>query len=183
MRHLAAILILLCCMILGFGIHAGAQYSPLRVKAAFLFNFAQFTSWPSEHSPQQVDGLVVGIMGRDPFGKIMQEFRDKKILGGPVHLKAVSTLEEARSCHILFIAASEASHVKQILRQLNQSAVLTVSDIPGFATQGGIIELFEIEQHIRFAINLDASRNAKLILSAHLLKLARNVLSEKRGTP
>jgi len=183
MRRTFIITCLLLSIFLGFGGNASAQYSTIEVKAAFLFNFAQFTSWPAQHGPQQEGELVVGIMGRNPFGPALQAFQNKQILGRPVQVRAVSTLQEARNCHILFIAASEATHLQQVLKQLQQPGILTVSDIPGFASKGGMIELLEIDQRIRFAVNLDASRKAELILSAHLLKLARNVISAPEDKP
>jgi len=183
MRRRPAIIVLLFCLLLGFGGSAAAQYTTTQVKAAFLFNFAKFTNWPTQHSPQQTGELIVGIMGRDPFGPALQPFRDYRIHGRPVRIRDISTLAEARGCHILFIAASESPRLRQILQQLPQSGLLTVSDIPGFAARGGMIELLKIDQRIRFIINLDASRKAGLTLSAHLLKLARNVIFARGQEP
>jgi len=175
------ILLILLCLSTGIVRPVSAQFSPLQVKAAFLINFAKFTVWPEEHSPAQGNELFIGIMGRDPFGPALSPFKGQTIQGHPLRIMAVSTLEEARRCHILFIASSEATRLKQLLPDLKQTGLLTVSDIPGFASRGGIIELLEIGQRIRFGINLAASSDANLVFSAHLLKLARHVISDQES--
>lgn len=160
-----------------------AQFSAIEVKAAFLFNFAKFTTWPDSHQPGKTGELVVGIMGKDPFGPALQPFRDTRIGGQVVRIQAVSTLAEARSCHILFISASETTRLAMILQELHQEGILTISDIQGFAASGGMIELLMIDQRIRFTVNLEATHQAKLALSSHLLNLARHIIVPKGEEP
>lgn len=45
----------------------GPEY---QVKAVFLFNFAQFVTWPSQPADAP---LVIGILGDDPFGSYLDE--------------------------------------------------------------------------------------------------------------
>jgi hypothetical protein len=162
---------------------ATAQYSAIEVKAAFLFNFAKFTAWPDAHKPDSTGELVVGIMGKNPFGPALQKFHDTQVDGNEVRIRTVSTLEEARSCHILFIAASEENRLSRIFQELHQEGILTVSDIKGFAAGGGMIELLMIDQRIRFIVNLAAARKANLTLSSQLLNLARQVIMPQETTP
>ena len=51
--------------------------------------------------------------------------------------------------------------------------VLTVSDVPGFAAQGGMLGLVRSGRHMAFEANPDAIRNGGVSLSAKVLKLAR----------
>ena len=67
---------------------------------------------------------------------------------------------------------SEQLRFKAVLAELARLPILTVSDIGGFAQAGGMIGLFESEQHIRFNINITVARQANLKLSSQLLKLA-----------
>jgi hypothetical protein len=53
--------------------------------------------------------------------------------------------------------------------------VLTVADIEGFAQRGGIIDMFMVRDSVGFTVNLDAARNANLVVSSRLLALARIV--------
>lgn len=67
-----------------------------------------------------------------------------------------------------------------LLSNIGSKSVLTVSDIANFTEAGGMIGLIEIEQRIRFDINMVATDRARLKLSSQLLKLARIVLGSSR---
>ena len=44
-----------------------------QLKAAFLFNFAQFVKWPSDSFPDADAPFYIGILGDDPFGSALEE--------------------------------------------------------------------------------------------------------------
>ncbi|MEO7347924.1 MAG: YfiR family protein, partial [Opitutaceae bacterium] len=51
-----------------------------KVKAAFLFNFAQFVEWPAQAFRPADAPLVIGILGDDPFGPYLDELvRGEKV--------------------------------------------------------------------------------------------------------
>ena len=58
---------------------------------------------------------------------------------------------------------------------MEDQPVLLVADVPGFASDGGMIGFVFEEGRIRFEINREALDRAKLKASAKLLKLARLV--------
>ena len=146
----------------------GPEY---QVKAVFLFNFAQFVSWPS---PQPADApFVIGIVGDDPF----DSYLDETVRGEKVNNRLLTTQRfrrgrDPRNCNILFISQSESDRAAQIVSNLKGRSVLTVSDIDGFANLGGMIELFTEKNKIHMRINLEAVRAANLKVSSKLLRVA-----------
>src|ERR1700744_2916631 len=53
---------------------AEAQVSrEYQLKAAFLYNFAQFTDWPENAFADTNAPIVIGIFGSDPFGPALPE--------------------------------------------------------------------------------------------------------------
>jgi len=145
----------------------GPEY---QVKAVFLFNFAQFVSWPSQ--PPDAP-LVIGILGDDPFGSYLDEtVRGEKVNGRPLTIQRLRRGAEPRNANILFIAQSERERAAQLVSNLKGRSVLTVSDIDGFAELGGMIQLFTENKKIRMRINLDAVRAANLKVSSKLLRVA-----------
>lgn len=155
---------------------AASEFSAPQVKAAFLYNFAKFVDWPaksfvSEHSP-----LILGILGEDPFSAdALRSIQGKKVKGRPLEVRQVGNLQEAKDCHLLFIAESELPRLELILAALRDKQVLTISDAEHFAASGGIIGLLTVNQRIRFEINVEATGKAGLFISSQLLKLATNV--------
>jgi hypothetical protein len=64
---------------------------------------------------------------------------------------------------------------------VQKSAVLTVSDLPGFTGNGGMIQFMLRENKVRFEVNLTAAEKAGLTLSSQLLKVATDVRKETPG--
>jgi hypothetical protein len=78
-----------------------------------------------------------------------------------------------RRSHLVFFHASAGAVPSQALSDLWGQPVLTVSDMPEFTRAGGMIGLVRISGHVAFEANPMAIRNAGLMLSAKVLKLAR----------
>jgi len=148
-----------------------------QVKAAFLFNFAKFVEWPADAFPSPDAPLQVCVMGHDPFGRDFEQIIvDKAVNGHRIEVAHPDGLPRARACHILFVASSEKSRIRQILQGLNGASVLTVADSDGLAALGGIINFVLDEGRVRFEINLKAAELAHLKLSARLLTVAKAVV-------
>jgi hypothetical protein len=153
------------------------------VKAAFLRNFATFAEWPATAFPQPDSPFVIGVLGEDPFGPILDQIMNGEHIGKrPVLVRRCKRLDDARSCQLLFISASEAARLDEILRRLDGLPVLTVGDTPDFAEKGGQIG-FVTTTSVRFNINQQAVRNAGLAISSKILHLAQLVQSPPRATP
>lgn len=142
------------------------------VKAAFLVNFGGFVHWPSASFADAQSPFVICIIGDDPFGAAFGPFKKNKVAGRPLVVQSITSPAAApQKCQILFIAGPERPRLPEILRDLKQTAVLTVSDIDDFAVDGGMIQLFTREQKIRFVINRASAEAAGLKIDARLLKL------------
>ncbi len=83
--------------------------------------------------------------------------------------------KDAEHCHVLFISDSAQKEFAQILSVLKTLPILTIGDAPGFAELGGIINLIQIGDQLRFEINTAAAARCGLTISSQLLKLARLV--------
>ena len=148
-----------------------------QVKAAYLYNFGKFVSWPPKpdsSTPSKPFNLCV--LGKDPFGSTLDStVADESIDGRTVIVSRLSKVQDSTPCSIVFVSHSEAGHLKAILEALRSSNALTVSDIPGFSDQGGMIEFVVSENRVRFEVNLLAAQHAGLALSSELLKVASSV--------
>ncbi|MHC4216216.1 MAG: YfiR family protein [Planctomycetota bacterium] len=83
-----------------------------------------------------------------------------------------------KDCHVLFVASSEAEHVKEIMVLVKGGNVLTVGETEGFCASGGIIKFVTEDQKIRFEINLAAAKRAKLEIRSKLLRLSRKIIKK-----
>jgi hypothetical protein len=157
-----------------------SRSSEYELKAAFLYNFIKFTEWPVEELANKSDPFVIGILGRDPFGAVLNKviegetFQNKTIV-----VRRFPRMDEAAAAsEVLFIGSSEESNLPAILRLLDGQPVLTISEIENFAQRGGMIQLKKENNKITFEINVEAAKRARLAMNAQLLRLAKIVKNE-----
>jgi hypothetical protein len=157
----------------------GAQQpkvSEYQVKAIYLYNFGRFVQWPPNATALKSDSFSICVLGQDPFGPSLDStLAGEKLDGKPLAMKRISTARDAGECRILFISSTEESHLKEILLSLDESSILTVSDMPSFSRRGGMIQFVLEGDKVRFEINLTKAETAKLTLSSELLKVATTV--------
>jgi len=171
---------LLACVWLWFCPHAVAtEEAPLseyQVKSALLLNFVRYSEWPTTAFANPGSPYVVGVVGRDPFGKDLEKaFERKTVKGRSFVLKRVSGEQEMRACHLLFVSSSERRRSRELLEKISGAPVLTVGDFPDFLDHGGMINFLIKDGSVRFEINREPVRNARLKLDANLLKVAVSV--------
>lgn len=144
-----------------------------QVKAVYLLNFGRFARWPPAEPAAAAPAFAVCVLGRDPFGSTLDTVvAGEKIDGRPVVTKRLASPAQVAGCRILFISASEGSHLKEIFQLVDRAPTLTVSDMPRFTEQGGMIQFVSEGSRIRFAVNVAATEHAGLMLSSELLRVA-----------
>lgn len=153
--------------------------SPDAVEAAFLFNFAKFTSWPAV---SDLDSSIKFCIQKDTIDPAaFVGWGKKKIQNRPVRVSFyVSPGEpDLDNCAVLYLGR-ELTDVKaaDLVRQATANSTLLVSDIEGFGRAGGHIELFLVNRRLRFKVNLAELSKAKLSLGAGVLNLAEIVTTE-----
>jgi YfiR/HmsC-like len=138
-----------------------------QVKAAFLFNFLKFVEWPQAAGATP---WVIGILGHDPFGELLdQTVKGKTVSGRPVEIRRYSRLGEVKDCNILFIGGADFGRI--VIPA--QPGLLTVGEAPGFLKSGGIINFYIEDNRVHFEIRPAVARSAGLRVSSQLLKLGR----------
>jgi len=181
----------LAARVCGIALALGALLAPVcaraagtpgeyEVKAALLYNFARFVTWPAGAFSHADSPFVIGVVGDDPFGSALERTLGAKSIGGrPIVIRRWPRARDRGACHILFVAASERAAVRRLLAPLAAEPVLTVSDMPGFAADGGIVGLRLVDSRITFEINEDHANAASLSISSRLLSLARLVATDQ----
>ena len=137
---------------------------------------ARFTEWPSNAFPNAQAPLVVGVMGKDPFGRALEKaFAGRTVRGRRLQIRRLPPDADTCECHILFVAASERRRMRLLMEHLKGQAILSVSESDEFLEQGGVANFVLKDNAVRFEINVKAAQAARLSLDANLLKVALTV--------
>lgn len=153
-----------------------------KIKAAFLYNFIVLTEWPTNVFKSAKTPFRIGVLGKDPFGRVLEETMKGKIVHGrKIEIDRISGKDDAglKTCHLLFIAHSEESHVEKIISSLEKLPILTVGEIDRFNYRGGMIWLKKEKEEIKFRIRRGTAQEANLKLSSKLLALSINAAPGK----
>jgi hypothetical protein len=144
-----------------------------QLKAVFLYNFVQFTEWPTNVFAGTNSPIVIGIVGPDPFGPALEAIlRGENVAGRPLTVQHFAQPADIKSCHLLFITQPEIRHVDEILKIVKDKPILTVCDTDTPAT-GQVMIRFAVENNkVHFRINAQAARRENISLSSKLLRVA-----------
>lgn len=176
MKFLSIGTLLLFAMSFTEGAESSRPRNEYEVKAVFLFHFLQFVEWPKEVMERTEGEYRIGIVGNDPFEGVL----DRVIEGEKLNNRTIKILRFPNSdptvyCHIFFVPRSEAARMETLRRRFGKNPALIVSDIPGFADKGGMVELVKKENKIQLKVNLHEVKESNINVSSRLLRLAEVV--------
>ena len=186
-------------------VSGAALRSKYETKAGYLLNFAEFIEWPAGAFSNEKSPIVLGVVGKDPFGVELDKLQGKSVNGRAFEIrrfkgamefrgeetpgrrqddlpaKQAKKLAEMKSCHILFITSSEKNFLTQTLKTFRGTSVLTVGETDSFVREGGIITFVDSENNVQLEINLAAAEQARLKISSKLLSLAKVTRIEREA--
>lgn len=144
----------------------------LKVKAAFLYNFARLVTWPPGKVGPGGRPLEVCILEQDPVGPALDEsLAGKSVDGHPLAVRRLVDATGWSSCHIAYVGGSFPELTRDVLRDLAAKGVLTVHENPS-ALPDGVIRLYLADRKLRFEVNQSAAERGRLRLSSRLMSLA-----------
>lgn len=145
-----------------------------QVKAAFLYNFTKFVEWPPYCFPSDESPIVIGVLGKNPFGEELDKIvQDRKVNGRGFTVKIVQSVVDSAAVHLLFVPMGEELRLAaKKTGAIDLPGILTVGESDQFAELGGTINFVTEVDKVRFQINREATARAGVKISAQLLKLA-----------
>jgi hypothetical protein len=119
------------------------------LKAAFIFHFIEFTQW-DDNKPD----YYVCIPADEDLRSAAQElFKGKRI-----NNRDLIVVDRTQGCHVLVSNGMEFSN----------TTALTI----GLLDKGAVLEFRLVNNKMKFAIDMERMRKAKIKISSQLLKLA-----------
>lgn len=147
-----------------------------RVKAEFLYKFADYVGWPDGSFAQVDSPITIGVLGDDQIAAELAELvAGRKVAGRPVAARRLREGDSATDVHVLFIGRAANPRLAQLLKSVQSRPVLTVTEADAALAQGSIINFVLVEGRVRFEIALDTAESKGLRLSSQLLSVALNV--------
>lgn len=154
----------------GAAVLAAEPASEQAVRAALVFNFIKFTEWPPATNGD--NPLRICAATGDPVQvAALEALGERQVRGLPL---VISRFRQQINCDVIYVDSSQRWSEVPDKRILGRA--LTIGGYPGFAAEGGIIEVSMPEGQVRFDINLAEAKRAGLRFYPQLLRLARRIL-------
>lgn len=169
---------------------ARAQVAEAELKAAFVFNFVAFVTWPDRQSAaDDVLGLCVrsGSALAEALGRLDGKTTDDRRIA----VRTLTSAEQAAACDVVVVDADRPADPAAVAEGAivpvgssrpwppdwwRRDGVLSVADGGDSARNGAVITLVREGARVRFDVDSAAAERARLTLSSKLLRLARRVL-------
>jgi len=161
--------------------------SRLQLTSAYLYNFLLFAHWPEDgQKPAIQTTMTICVLGDETLAEQFGPVEGKAIKGSQYTLRVKSIrapLQDADldGCALLFIGRQPGLPVPELLARLKGRSILTVSDRPDFAAQGGMLALVEVDGKLRWQVNQAVAEDNGLRLDAQLLRNATAVIKAGEG--
>jgi hypothetical protein len=170
-----------------------------RIKATFIYQFVNFIDgWKfqqeKDDNKDKEKIILLGIIGKDPFGDAFKPLADKTSKDRKIKVRRFEgfskyksqdddvtvhpQIDQLKKCDILFVCSSEQKYISIILSPIRNERILTIANTEGFLEKGGIMNFIIEKSKVRFEINTEGARRAKLTIRSKLLRLATRVIME-----
>lgn len=141
-----------------------------KIKAGLLYNFLKYTDWPDTSLAQDAP-LTVCVLGRDSFEGSLDPLEGRNVKQRNIAIRKMTEGSDVVGCHLLFLDSGVKKRWPELRARLADKSVLTVSDLPGFIHDGGMIEFGSKQNRIDVTLNLQAVKSAHLAVQERLLRL------------
>lgn len=143
------------------------------LEAAYTLHFLNLIRWD-----RPAPLLSFCVLGDSEAGDRMRRtLTDKTVHGQRIDARRVGDADLGHTaCDAIYIPATYADTAPTLLKLYEHTATVTISDIPGFAHEGGVIGFVVIDDRLRFDINETIASRKGLKISAKLLELARRIV-------
>lgn len=154
---------------------AQVEASEYEVKAAFLFQFANYVEWPAETFNDPESPLVFGILDADDLAENLEQMvADRTFRGREILVRRLQTSTPLDGIHVLFVGRAGGAGGESILLDASSMSVLTVTETPPHPS-GSVINFEIVDNRVRFDIALMPAAQGNLRISSRLLQVAQRV--------
>ncbi len=145
-----------------------AQEVNYKAYSLYVYNFMKYVDWPENLNQGDFNILILGKT------KIEKELRNmaaqKKIRGRNIIIKTISSTDEIKDCHLLYLAAEKSSLIKDLNTNFKNRGLLIVGEKDGLAKKGASFSFATLDNdELSFDIN-------KRIITQHNLKISESLI-------
>lgn len=142
-----------------------------QLKAAYIINFARFSSWP-ESALESTTNLYMCVLMDTELGSYLELMANRKIKGRDVVIVNVEAGVALEKCHLVYFGKGDDEKTQRALNNIAGISLITMSDISGFVSMGGMVEMLKQGRKYRFIVDLKKSEAVMIRYRSELLEVS-----------
>ena len=145
-------------------------------EAKFVLDLLDKVTWPNKGQGSDTETAVITVVGQSALTPKLREMAAGRKAGKrPVEIREAAVTDDFSGSAILFIATSNLRDLARILKKVDGTTILTVSQAEEFARYGVMINFYKEEgdAKVKYEINRLVVKFAGLKIDEGLVKKAR----------
>lgn len=145
-----------------------------KVKAAFIYNFAAFTTWPAALELRPHVTLCLESRVDQALQKALRTLDGKPVRARKLRVLSLGAAVDAGACDALVLGVDGLAIDPALRAAIAGKSVLTICDCASGSPGGEIIRLVDGGRRVAFVIDGKSATAARLVISSKLLRLSRS---------
>jgi len=143
-----------------------------KVKAAYIYEFTNFTHW----SEVSRENIVIGVVGNQTIIDAFTTINGKTSSGRSIEIVPITSGQQVRDCcHIIFISEENNGDMASYLEQVRNKPLVSMLDRKSLDKNSAIISFVQRGTKLKFSVNLSQAKLKGFKFDSHLLKIATTV--------
>lgn len=140
---------------------------PDDLRAAITFNIIRYVEFPGKPATQPIQ---LCLLADAKGARQMAGLRGQRAGSRTIALRQIDG-SNAEGCDAIYMGQADPSQIAR----LRQRGTLTIGDGRSFLNGGGMVGLVRTGNQIRFEVNIRSAREAGVVISSRLLRLAARI--------
>lgn len=161
-------------------VHAQEPSLDYQVKAAMLYKFLGYSTWPNPRFNDAQSPYRICVIGSDEIKNELVAIVAQRVIDGrTIEIYSAKTVDQVGDAHVVFVAHKMESLLPTLLPLARKNSFLIVTENESGLVSGSTINLRLVDKRIRFDISLLSAQENKIVLSSRLLAIAVSVKEER----
>jgi len=141
-----------------------------QAQTMFIYNFSRLIQWPAGSSSGD---FVIGVVGdNEIYNSLVTFVANKKVGAQSITVKKFDDPQSVTRCQIIFVGDSKIARLNEVIRKLQGSNSLIITERKGMINSGSAIDFFMDQDKLRFVMNTGNAEKYNLIVSKSLQDMA-----------
>lgn len=164
-------------LVAGLAVSASGAFAVdrARLEAAIVYNILLFVEWPGEAALAAGDPLTLCLDGATPVARELHALAGRPVRRMKLAVRDLAEPKEGHACSALYVDSEAGRRAFAAHGEAAEHGMLVIGGSDPVPVAGATIQLSESERRTVFDVDARAARQAGLVISSRLLRLARRI--------